>query len=367
MDMQHYRSRKHLGYLMGMGLLLLTCENEPKVEVVPSPPSVPILVTLDSLSPLAQTVLRAQQKSHQQVLTWLKADKLPTCIQAEDWAANHLSAVLGGSERLLHPHYRRIYNISQRPGRHLDLSFQQLSYLPDRVCRSANLRYLSLSNNQLRALNPLLAQCPQLHKIDLSSNGFNHLPEGVLQLTQVRELILSDNLLVGLPLNFTRLRSLRVLDIGNLHPSTAQHHNRIQHFPLVLLQMPLLEKVFLGKLPLRSLPNSLHRMEGLRVLSLNGNRAMQWNSVFQVLGRMPQLLALDISFIGRQRLPASIRQLQNLKILIWHEEGQRNKEFVENTLRQWLPNTKIYYGEKGVATPFLRGNSIKTIEKIAEG
>lgn len=365
MAMQYSRSRKHLGCLVGMGLLLLACADKPKIEVVPN--SAPIVVTLDSLSPLAQTVLRAQQQSYQQVLTWLDAGELPTCIQAEDWATDHLSAVLGGSEHLLHPHYRRIYNISQRPSRHVDLSFQQLSYLPDRVCRSPDLRYLSLSNNQLKALNPLLAQCAQLRKLDLSSNGFKHLPEGVLQLAQVHELILSDNLLASLPLSFARLHSLRILDIGNLHPSTAQHHNQVQHFPSVLLQMPLLEKLFLGKLPLRHLPNTLYRMEGLRVLSLNGNRAMQWNSAFQILGRMPQLLALDISFIGRRRLPESIRQLQNLKILIWHEENQGNKEFVETTLRQWLPNTKIYYGKKGVATPFLRGNSIKTIEKIAEG
>ena len=326
-----------------------------------------MVVSLDSLSPFAQTALIAQQKSHQQLLDWLEAGKLPTCNTPQKMANKHLQAVLKGSRRLLHPHYRRIYNVSSRPSRHMDLSFQGLSYLPDWVCRRPDLRYLSLSHNQLQAMNPLLARCAQLRKLDLSSNGFSRLPEGVLQLTQVQELVLTDNLLAGLPASFSRLRSLRVLDIGNLHPSTAQHHNNLRHFPKVLLQLPLLQKLFLGKLPLRYLPSNLYRMQGLRVLSLNGNRAMQWSPAFRALGQLPDLLALDISFIGRSRLPESIRQLKDLKILIWHEEGQRNKTFVENTLREWLPNTKIYYGKKGVATPFLRGNSIKRIEKIAEG
>lgn len=352
---------------VGILWMVVACGSEPKTKSRPPAPPSMVEVPLHRLSPFAQTILTAQQQSHQEVLGWLEVGKLPQCTTPKTLASQQLQAALGGSQRLLLSHYRRIYNISRRPTRHIDLSFQKLCYLPDHLCRRPDLRYLSLSHNQLKALNPLLARCNQLRKLDLSSNGFRQLPEGLLQLGQLQELILTDNLLAGLPASFTRLRSLRVLDIGNLHPSTAEHHNPIQRFPAVLLQMPRLQKLFLGKLPLRYLPNSLYRMEGLRVLSLNGNRAMQWHSAFQNLAKMPQLLALDISFIGQQRLPESIRQLKHLKILIWHEEGHRNKAFVENTLREWLPNTKIYYGKKGVATPFLKGNSIKTIEKIAKG
>lgn len=343
------------------------CGSEPKPPRLPSPPPSVVAVSLEALSPFAQATLIAQQQSHQQALDWLEIGQLPQCTAPKNLAKQHLQAVFGGSQHLLQSHYRRIYNLSRRPSRHIDLSFQNLFYLPNSLCRQPDLRYLSLSHNQLKALNPLLAQCHQLRKLDLSSNGFRQLPEGLLQLSQLQELILTDNLLSGLPKSFTRLHNLRVLDLGNLHPSTAQHHNNVHHFPTVLLQMSSLQKLFLGKLPLRYLPSNLYRMAGLRILSLNGNRAMQWNNAFQTLGRMPQLLALDISFIGRRRLPESIRQLKHLKILIWHEEGQRNKDFVENTLRKWLPNTQIYYGKKGVATPFLKGNSIKTIEKIAKG
>ena len=358
--------RPYVGWVV---LVLLCCACEaaaPTPPVLAPTPTPPVVHRLEDYSALTQGLLLAQQRTHATTLGWMAKGKRGQLPQGSEQLQTHLKAVLGGSQSLLRPHYRQVSTVGRRLTQHLDLSFQNLCYLPDWICRRPDLRYLSLSNNQLRALNPLLGQCQQLRKLDLSSNGLARLPEGLLRLTQLQELVLTDNLLYTLPPNLALLRGLKILDIGNLHPSTAVHHNNIQQFPRVLLQMPQLQKLFLDKLPLRQLPYQLSQLYNLQVLSLNGNRAMYWGPAFQALARLPQLIALDISFIGRSRLPESIRQLQGLKILIWHEENQRNQAFVENTLRHWLPNTKIYYGKKGVATPFLRGNSIATIKNIAE-
>lgn len=351
---------------LGLGISgFSACNQAPILEVEPAKPTVQT-VALEQLPDFAQTIATVQLAQHQAILNWTNLRRLPMLpSDASKYAAQHLDAALAGKKRLLAPYYRHIYAPTQHQTRHLDLSFQNLPYLPDHICRYQDLRYLSLSNNQLKAINPLLAQNQYLRKLDLSSNGFQHLPKGLLRLTQLQELVLADNALYSLPNSFTQLRQLRVLDIGNLHHSSANHYNNFQRLPNILLNMPQLRKLFLDKLPLQVLPNRLPQMRNLRVVSLNGNRLLNWTQAFQVLANMPQLLALDISFIGRQNLPSNIQQLRHLKILIWHEEGQRNRAFVENTLKAWLPNTKIYYGKEGIATPFLRGNSIATIEKIA--
>ncbi|MDC0231156.1 leucine-rich repeat domain-containing protein, partial [Aureispira] len=90
-------------------------------------------------------------------------------------------------------------------------------------------------------------------------------------------------------------------------------------------------------------------------------RRLNLYQAFNVMSEMPNLIALDLSFIGRQTLPSNIGKLQNLKVLIWHEEEQINQGYILETLKDLLPDTKVYFGKKGVATPFLRGNSISTI------
>ena len=107
-------------------------------------------------------------------------------------------------------------------------------------------------------------------------------------------------------------------------------------------------------------------MRNLQVVSLNGTRALNLAQSFESLATLPNLLALDISFLGRRSLPSNIKKLQHLKVLIWHEERQGNRAFIEQTLKEWLPNTQIYYGKEKVATPFLRGNSITVIKGLSK-
>ena len=154
---------------------------------------------------------------------------------------------------------------------------------------------------------------------------------------------------------------LKTLDLSNLHTATATYQNELTQVPEVLLRMHNIEKLFLDNLPINSLPPDLRRMSRLMVLSLKKNRALDLDQAFNTLANMHNLIALDLSFIGRRSLPQSISKLKNLKVLVWHESNQINQAFIRGTLKKLLPNTKIYFGEKGVATPFLRGNSISTI------
>lgn len=352
-----------LSFLLILGgcLFTMSCNQS-------TPP--PIITETDEqyfkeLPPTIQPLLAAQASSQAAIINLSSRKKLPDLPSTDNyWRALHYNALIAGSQRNLHKHYRGISAPQRQLTKHLDLSYQGIQFLPDHICSYRDLRYLSLSNNQLQAINPKLQHCQRLRKLDLSSNGIQHLPQGLAYLHQIEELVLADNELYTLPHFLANLRNLKILDISNLHSSAASYYNNIQRFPIAVTKMPRLQKLFLEKLPLHTLPRYLGYLRELQVVSLNGCRGLNLSQSFESLSTLPNLVALDISFLGRNSLPASIRKLQQLKILIWHEEGQRNRAFIEQTLRQWLPNTKIYYGKASVATPFLRGNSLSVIRGL---
>ncbi|MGH1334630.1 MAG: leucine-rich repeat domain-containing protein [Aureispira sp.] len=351
-------------------LLLFCCFIESSCGYQKPNETTPTNKTTLNLAPLPTTVqqlLEAQISSQEALFQLATRKKLPQLPEeANYWQELHYNALLAGSQRSLRRNYQRIGSSKRQLTKHLDLSYQNIYFLPDHVCYYHDLRYLSLSNNQLQALNPKLQHCQRLRKLDLSSNGLKQLPKGISYLNQIEELVLADNSLHSLPNYLSRLRNLRVLDISNLHNSAASYYNNIQRLPLVLLQMSRLEKLFLDKLPLRNLPRQMGSLRNLQVVSLNGNRALNLAQSFESLATLPHLLALDISFLGRRSLPSNIKKLQHLKVLIWHEERQGNRAFIEQTLKEWLPNTQIYYGKEKVATPFLRGNSIAVIKSLSK-
>jgi Leucine-rich repeat (LRR) protein len=321
----------------------------------------------DTLTVLDKNILEIHSVMHKELVDELylnTVSKLPG--DSSFFGQAQVNALEAGSQKSLRKVYQRIIT-PQKPNalentKHLDLSDQDIHYIPNKVALYSNLRFLSLKNNQIQAINPKLSHCKKLKKLDLSSNGIKKIPFGLIYLTQIEELVLADNNLTSLPSYFYNLNNLKKLDLSNPHSAMATYRNEITHLPKVLLRMQNIEKLFLDNLPLDGLPHDIKKMSNLMVISLKGNNKLNLNQVFNSLGKMNNLIALDLSFIGRRTLPKNISKLKNLKVLVWHENNHMNRAFVLKTLKQLLPNTKIYFGEKGVATPFLRGNSIATIK-----
>lgn len=324
--------------------------------------------TTDTLSNWDKELLSLSSNAQESLVEELYQKSLPKLPGDEDYFSSlQLNALESGSQKSLHKEYQRIVvpqgNNAYEKTKHLDLADQEIHFIPDKVANYPNLMYLSLKNNYIQAINPKLANCKNLKKIDLSSNGLSTLPFGIIYLNQVEELVLADNKLTSLPSYFYNLTNLRSLDISNVHAKMAIYGNNIEEIPLAVLKMPHLEKLFLDKLPLRKLPYEMRYMKNLYVLSLSRNSTLNLSQAFDILATLPNLVALDISFSGRITLPSNITKLKNLKVLVWHEERKANQTYIIQTLKDLLPNTKIYYGESGVATPFLRGNSIETLKQ----
>lgn len=321
---------------------------------------------VDTLSQWDKELLSLSSNAQEDLVAELYLKSLPKLPgDSSFFSALQVNALESGSKKSLHREYQRIItpqnNNAQTKTKHLDLSDQHIHYIPDKVTNYPNLMYLSLKNNHIQAINPKLAHCKNLKKLDLSSNGLQSTPFGLIYLTQLDELVLADNKLSSLPSYLYNLHNLRAIDISNDHTKMAIYYNDIKEVPTVLSKMPHLEKLFLDNLPLRNLPSGMKDMTGLHVLSLTRNNALDFNQAFEVLATLPNLMALDISFIGRRTIPQNIAKLKNLKVLVWHEEKQANQLFILETLKVLLPNTKIYFGEKDVPTPFLRGNSVSTL------
>lgn len=244
--------------------------------------------------------------------------------------------------------------------KYLDLSNQNIRFLPNELGKLSNLRHLVLKNNGLREINSCLKHCTNLKTLDLSNNGFKSIPSDLVYLKQLRDLKLIDNNLTDLPAFFQNLKGLRTLDISNVHPAMAEGNNNFQEVPYVVGRISWLEKLLMEYLPIRRLPGDMLRMVDLKVLSLKGCRGLDWQQVFEILARMPNLRVLDISFIGLSSLPYNIAKLKQLKVLVWASENNRNAHNIEQ-LKKTLPNTKIYHNPSNEAIPFIRGNSVKTL------
>ena len=349
---------KNLNWLL-IGLMLATYSCQKRV------PALAVQTEAITLSKLGSQLLVLERKIHEYTVDFVYKSSLPQLpLETLFYSKIELDALVYGCKKSLQGLFQQIpipSIPSLKPLKHLDLSEQNIYYLPDQLTQCRQLQYLSLKNNHLQAINPKLSSCLDLKKIDLSSNGFQKIPQGLIHLEQVQSLDLSDNQLNNLPQDFQQLTGLQSLDLSNMHPAMALYNNHFESIPKVLFKMTSLKKLFLEKLALQTIPLSISQIDSLRVLSLNGNRSLQLEQVFETLRRTPQLQALDLSFIGRRQLPSSVSKLSHLKVLIWHEENKMNASYIQDKLKKLLPNTRIYYGKVGVLSPFLRGNTVETI------
>ncbi len=345
----------HILIVIFVTITVLSCDNSVKAGHVSEQNSL-------TNTSLLQTIQKKQLQVHSAIFDTLFILNQPVL----NWNSIQFDriqrrAIVSGARRYLRGHFGKIGVPSDSTLKYLDLSFRAIRYLPNSIAKNKNLRYLSLRGNRLLALNPVLAQCPYLRKVDLSANQWRQVPFGIIYLDQVEELNLSDNFLSTLPSYFYNLRGLKVLDISNVHPKMALGNNQFTQIPSVLFKMNGLERLFLDKLPLTTLSSKLALMDHLRIVSVNGCSKLNMYQAIEQLAQVDSLVALDISFVGRRRLPENIGKLQHLAVLIWHEEYDQHTDYVENELKKLLPNTQIFYSVKRHSTPFLRGNSIKTI------
>ena len=152
----------------------------------------------------------------------------------------------------------------------LFLSGNRLEALPAALERLQGLRVLRVNHNRLRGLPPALCGLGALELLHCRGNRIVVLPPGIGRLHSLLELDVSENCLVALPDSVGFLHRLRKLLVSG---------NRLTALPRSIGGLSSLEKLAAAQNLLRRLPAELGLLGRLRVVSLQGNLALQPQSL----------------------------------------------------------------------------------------
>ncbi|RZF41147.1 hypothetical protein LSTR_LSTR010799 [Laodelphax striatellus] len=148
----------------------------------------------------------------------------------------------------------------------LDISNNRIHQLPDAITRLP-LRTLIAKNNILDedflSVKTLEVLTNTLENLNLSGNNLSFIPEQILQFTRLKYLYLGENRLQEIPQNINRLNRLEILNVGG---------NQLTSVPSTVGQLGELRALILSNNQLDSLPASVANLKRLTILQLHKNK-----------------------------------------------------------------------------------------------
>ncbi|XP_078384326.1 uncharacterized protein LOC144666799 [Oculina patagonica] len=184
----------------------------------------------------------------------------------------------------------------------LDVENNQLSELPETIGQLINLTELWLNNNQLSELPETIGQLINLTALWLDNNQLSELPETIGQLINLTELRLDNNQLSELPETIGQLINLTELRLEN---------NQLSELPETIGQLINLTELWLNNNQLSELPETIGKLINLPELWLNNN---QLSELPETIGGLINLTELHVD---NNKLTVLPRNIKNLKKLRW--------------------------------------------------
>jgi len=185
----------------------------------------------------------------------------------------------------------------------LDLHGNNLSEITDSIARLQNLSTLDLGRNQLSELPDFLARLANLSTLNLSYNQLSELPDFLTRLQNLSTLNLSYNQLSELPDSITHLQNLSTLNLSS---------NQLSELPDSITHLQNLSRLYLSSNQLSELPDFITHLQNLSTLFLRNN---QLSGLPNSITRLQNLSTLNLSSTQLNELPDSITRLQNLSTL----------------------------------------------------
>jgi len=165
----------------------------------------------------------------------------------------------------------------------LDLSFLDLTEVPDKLFELRQLKRLNLSNNQLREVPAALGELQELSELFLLGNQLRTVPASLGKLQKLWGLVLT--------------------------------HNELREVPVVLCQLGRLSHLILDNNQLREIPIELCHSQKLYQLGLSGNKLQE---VPAEIGRLRQLSILELGYNQLRELPVALGGCKKLTRLFLH-------------------------------------------------
>lgn len=191
----------------------------------------------------------------------------------------------------------------------LDLSFNQIRFLPLEITTLTDLTNFKIRNNDMNQLpRAIFDSIQKLNHLDLSFNKLETLDDSIGQLVLLKELLLANNRLVDIPTSIARCNGLTLLEVQDnmlrqfpniCHISSLTSinlsNNNITELPADFLYLaPSLKSIELRKNKISRMPH-LDRFMSMTYLDLTENSLVE----FPVL---PRKGALDRLYLGFNKL-----------------------------------------------------------------
>ncbi|XP_078605300.1 uncharacterized protein LOC144878523 [Branchiostoma floridae x Branchiostoma japonicum] len=176
----------------------------------------------------------------------------------------------------------------------IDLSQNEIRYIPEEVSKLHQLQKIILSQNCIQHFPQYLNLCTSLKHLDLYLNAIQNLPDDIGEMKQIQYLNLSSNSLKCLPMSIGNLQQLEELVL---------EYNQIEILPDSIGTLEKLSILRLSANCLRAVPSSLGNLLCLKQIDLSNNRL---DSIPDVVGSLKNVVSIDISGNSLSTLPSSI-------------------------------------------------------------
>ncbi|MEM9276480.1 MAG: leucine-rich repeat domain-containing protein, partial [Cyanobacteria bacterium P01_F01_bin.143] len=163
------------------------------------------------------------------------------------------------SERVL----QKINEVKKQQSERLDLSYQELTQIPDIVLELTSLTNLYLSGNQLTNIPESITKLTNLTNLSFGNNQLTNIPEFISELTNLTTIYLTGNQLTNIPESIDKLTSLTSLRLGK---------NQLTNIPEFIAKLTSLTRLDLYGNRLTNIPESITKLTSLTTIYLDGNQ-----------------------------------------------------------------------------------------------
>jgi small GTP-binding protein len=185
----------------------------------------------------------------------------------------------------------------------LDISYNNLTELPDFIRELSGLTSLNIRNTTLTELPVFIKEMKNLKALNLGGNNLTELPTCIGELKKLTSLDISYNSLTYLPDFIGELSGLVSLNVG---------YNSLTNLPDCIGELKKLTTIDISYNKLTNLPNFIGELENLMLFNLGGNSLAEMPSF---IGKLKNLTSLNVGNSNLTELPIFIRELENLTSL----------------------------------------------------
>ena len=186
----------------------------------------------------------------------------------------------------------------------LNLSYNKIKEIPEAITNLTQLQSLDLYNTQITAIPEEIAKLTQLQSLNLPNNQITEIPEEIAKLTQLQSLNLSSNQITEIPEEIAKLTQLQSLDLSD---------NQITEIPEAISHLTQLQELDICINKVSNLPDSIKNLQKLNSIAISSNNFVSFPYQITTLTELNEIYAIGNKIT---ELPDEIFNLINLRKLI---------------------------------------------------